>query len=107
MSPEIYRNRDDFDGEAVDVWTVGTILFCMLSGNRSYETPHKTDPQFYWMTHGLTTLLNDWGVDLSDDAIDLLQGMLKLNPRDRLTIQEIENHPWCAEEFSAMAHSIC
>jgi serine/threonine protein kinase len=108
MSPEIYRNRDDFDGEAVDVWTVGTILFCMLSGNRSYETPHKSDAQFYWMTHGLTTLLNDWGVDLSNDAIDLLQGMLKLNPRDRLTIQEIENHPWYAEEkLPATAHSIC
>jgi serine/threonine protein kinase len=35
MSPEIYRNRSPFDGGAVDVWTAGTILFCMISGNRS------------------------------------------------------------------------
>lgn len=109
MSPEIYRNRDDFDGEAVDVWTVGTILFCMLSGNRSYETPHKTDPQFYWMTHGLDTLLNDWGVQLSDEAMDLLRGMLKINPRERLTIAEVENHPWCVANDAnrTSSHSLC
>jgi len=106
MSPEIYRNRDDFDGEAVDVWTLGTILFCMLSGNRSYETPHKTDAQFYWMTHGLDTLLDDWGVQLSDEAMDLLRGMLKVDPRKRLTINEIENHPWCVDKFDP-SHSLC
>lgn len=98
MSPEIYRNRDDFDGEAVDVWTVGTILFCMLSGNRSYETPHKSDAQFYWMTHGIDVLLDDWGVQLSKDALDLLRGMLTVDPSERLTIEEIENHPWCSEQ---------
>lgn len=98
MSPEIYRNRDAFDGEAVDVWTSGTILFCMLSGNRSYEIPHKSDPQFYWMTHGMETLLKDWGVELSDEALDLLRGMLTVDPRQRLTIDEIEKHPWFADQ---------
>lgn len=32
MSPEIYASRGPFDGHAVDVWTCGTILFCMLTG---------------------------------------------------------------------------
>merc|ERR1712226_1688672 len=41
MSPEIYKNRHAFDGELADVWTAGTILFCMLSGNRSYQRPHS------------------------------------------------------------------
>lgn len=106
MSPEVYRNRDDFDGEAVDVWTIGTILFCVLSGNRSYETPHKTDAQFYWMTHGMDVLLRDWGVELSDEAMDLLCGMLKVDPRQRLTIDEIENHPWCVDR-STDSVSMC
>ena len=94
MSPEIYRNKSDFDGEAVDVWTMGTILFCMLSGNRSYGVPHKSDPQFYWMTRGLPVLMEDWGVKVSQDALDLLSGMMEVDPRLRLTIEEIENHPW-------------
>ena len=37
MSPETFKNRDPFDGELIDVWTLGTILFCMLTGNRSYQ----------------------------------------------------------------------
>jgi hypothetical protein len=36
-SPEVFKNREPFNGELVDVWTLGTILFCMLTGNRSYQ----------------------------------------------------------------------
>jgi serine/threonine protein kinase len=69
----------------------------MLTGNRSYEIPHKSDPQFYWMTHGIDVLMNDWGVDPSDEALDLLRNMLQIDPRLRLTIDEVENHPWFAQ----------
>jgi serine/threonine protein kinase len=69
MLPEIYRNRSPFDGGAVDVWTAGTILFCMISGNRSYQRPHESGPQFYWMTHGLPRLISDWGVKVSDKCL--------------------------------------
>ena len=94
MSPEIYQNRLPFDGVAIDVWTAGTILFCMLTGNRSYQRAEKSDPQFYWMTHGLSILLADWGVMISEDAVDLLKGMLQIDPRLRLTLDEVIAHPW-------------
>lgn len=94
MSPEIYKNRKPFDGEAVDVWTAGTILFCMVTGNRSYGRPHITDAQFYWMTNGLSKLLQDWGVEMSSEGYDMLSNMLKVDPRERLTIDEVLNHPW-------------
>ena len=94
MSPEIYTNLKPFDGEAVDIWSCGTMLFCMLTGNRSYQRPHRSDPQFYWMTHGIETLLRDWDVTLSPEAVSLLRGMLQTNPRDRLTLAEALNHPW-------------
>lgn len=94
MSPEIYRNRDPFDGEAADIFTAGTILFCMLTGNRSYQRPHESDAQFYWMTHGLDSLLNDWSVQLTREGMHLLQNMLQMKPHLRLTLDEIANHPW-------------
>lgn len=94
MAPEIYTNRTAFDGEAVDIWSCGTILFCMLSGNRSYQRAHRSDPQFYWMTHGIEMLLRDWSVTLSPEAVDLLKGLLKADPRERLTLNEVLNHPW-------------
>ncbi|GKY91722.1 hypothetical protein MPSEU_000144000 [Mayamaea pseudoterrestris] len=93
MSPEIFKNREPFDGELVDVWTLGTILFCMLTGNRSYQQPHPSDAQFYWMTHGLPQLLADWSVSLSSDGVDLLQQLLQINPRLRINLAGIERHP--------------
>jgi len=94
MSPEIYRNRDPFSSEAVDLFTAGTILFCMLTGNRSYQTPQSSDPQFYWMTHGLEHLLADWNITLSPEGLHLLKNLLQINPRLRLTLHEVKHHPW-------------
>lgn len=97
MSPEIYSNRHPFDGAAADVWTSGTILFCMITGNRSYQRPHLSDPQFYWMSQGLRQLLNDWNVNMSETGILLLEGMLQPNPRLRLTLEEVSQHEWFDE----------
>lgn len=94
MSPEIYRNRSPFDGAAADVWTTGTILFCMLTGNRSYQRAHASDPQFYWMTRDLNQLLTDWQIQVSPEGFHLLQNILQVNPRLRLTIDEVLAHPW-------------
>jgi serine/threonine protein kinase len=96
MSPEVYRNQS-FDGEAVDVWSAGVILFCMVTGNRSYQRPHLTDPQFTWMTRGLSQLLADWKVELSPECLHLLQNVLQVDPRLRLTIDEVLNHAWFLE----------
>jgi hypothetical protein len=94
MCPEIYANRRPFDGAAADVWTCGTILFCMITGNRSYQRPHISDPQFYWMSQGLAQLLSDWNVTISPECLDLLKGMIQIDPRRRFTIERVRNHPW-------------
>jgi len=97
MAPEVYASQIPFDSAAIDVWTTGTILFCMLSGNRSYQRPESSDPQFYWMTKGLGQLLNDWDVRLSPEGLDLLQNMLQVEPRLRLTLEEVLAHPWLSK----------
>jgi len=98
MSPEIYQNLTPFDGSAVDIWTVGTILFCILTGNRSYSFPDAVDAQFYWMTHDLSRLLHDWGNKLSEECVDLLENMLQVDPRLRYSLEEVMSHPWFAHE---------
>jgi serine/threonine protein kinase len=96
MCPEIFRNKSPFDGQAADLFTAGTILFCMVTGNRSYTQPHASDPQFYWMTHGVEQLLSDWSIILSPEGTHLLKNLLQINPRLRLTLDEVVNHPWFA-----------
>ena len=69
----------------------------MITGNRSYQRPHLSDPQFYWMSQGLEQLLTDWNVRLSPACVDLLRGMLRTDPRRRLTLEEVRRHPWFDE----------
>lgn len=96
MSPEIYQNRLPFDGELIDIWSIGVILFCMVTGNRSYERPQNSDPLYYWMTHNLHHLLQQWNIldVLSKGCLDLLQRILQPNPNRRISLDEILDHPW-------------
>jgi serine/threonine protein kinase len=38
--------------------------------------------------------LSYWEIKLSDDAIDLLQTMLRFEKDKRLTLEEVMKHPW-------------
>mmetsp|Transcript_34955 Transcript_34955/g.37851 ORF Transcript_34955/g.37851 Transcript_34955/m.37851 type:complete len:542 (+) Transcript_34955:71-1696(+) len=94
MSPEIYRN-DSFDGFAVDMWAAGVILFLMLTGFPPWEKACQTDERFHYMTAGyLVQMLTEWEIGLSSDAMDLLQRMLFLDPKDRLSLDQVRAHPW-------------
>lgn len=46
------------------------------------------------MTKGLRQLLSDWNANLSDEGIELMEGMLQVDPRQRLTVAEILIHRW-------------
>jgi len=95
MSPEIATNNRPFDGFAVDMWAAGVILFLMLTGFPPWERPLLADERFKYMTAGyLVQMLTEWKLDLSPDAMDLLQRMLWFDPRDRLSLKQVQNHPW-------------
>jgi serine/threonine protein kinase len=95
MSPEIYKNAAPFDGFAVDMWAAGVILFLMLTGFPPWERACQTDERFKYMTAGyLVQMLTEWDIGLSPDAMDLLQRMLFLDPKDRLSLEQVRAHPW-------------
>ena len=95
MSPEIYKNSEAFDGYAVDMWAAGVILFLMLTGFPPWERACPTDERFRYMTAGyLVQMLTEWEIGLSGDAMDLLQRMLFVDPKDRLSLDQVRAHPW-------------
>jgi serine/threonine protein kinase len=95
MSPEVYQNSEPFDGFAVDMWAAGVILFLMLTGFPPWERACATDDRFKYMTAGyLVQMLTEWELGLSGDAMDLLQRMLFLDPKDRLSLDQVRAHPW-------------
>jgi len=95
MSPEVYRNEEPFDGFAVDMWAAGVILFLMLTGFPPWERACRSDERFHYMSGGyLVQMLTEWDIGLSSDAMDLLQRMLFLDPKDRLSLEQVRAHPW-------------
>ena len=95
MSPEIHNNNTPFDGYTVDMWAAGVILFLMLTGFPPWDRPSVTDERFKYMSAGyLVQMLTEWEIGLSSDAMDLLQRMMFLDPKDRLSLDQVRAHPW-------------
>lgn len=67
------------------------------------ETPAEIDPRFRMLAEGrLFELMDLWRVDfLSAEARDLLFGLLQVEPRKRLTMEEIKMHPWVGGAVSS------
>jgi serine/threonine protein kinase len=66
-----------------------------LTGFPPYDQASQTDQRFDLIVNGnLIRQLESWDIRLSQDAGDLLQSMLQVDPRDRLTLAEIMAHPW-------------
>jgi serine/threonine protein kinase len=95
ISPEILKSEEAFDGFAVDLWASAVILFIMLVGVPPWEFANAEDPRYRIVTSGgLVRMLESWKRPISASAADLLQKMLKEDPRQRLSLTEVQNHPW-------------
>jgi len=100
MSPEVYENTSNFDGFAIDLWAAGVILYIMLTGFPPYDQAARSDLRFELIVTGrLMEQLENWQILLTDEAGDLMQKMLQFEPRNRLTLSEIMNHPWVTNEL--------
>ncbi|CAK4742938.1 unnamed protein product [Aphanomyces euteiches] len=97
MPPEIYRNQVPFNGFAADIWSTGVMLFIMVTGAPPFERPDDMDPRFQMVATGrMNEMLDSWGMTHVSSAVrDLLNGLLVVHdPRQRLTLEQITQHPW-------------
>lgn len=98
MAPEIARNKDPFDGFAIDLWAAGVILYIMLTGFPPYDEAKLTDKRFEIIVKGkLMEQLQRWDVQLSENAGDLLQWMLTLDVKARPTLAQVMDHAWVTD----------
>lgn len=80
----------------VDLWSLGVMLYRILVGEFPYRAARAKD--LFEIIKSDTVVIPPW---LSPEATDLLRGLLRKNPKDRLTIRSIKEHPffrnlnWC------------
>eukprot|EP01038_Epipyxis_sp_PR26KG_P008075 gene8075-10938_t len=100
IAPEILEKKPY--GKAVDMWSFGVILYILLGGyppfhdenqknlfRKILRCDYKFHPEF-------------WSA-VSDEAKDLIKGLLVLNPHQRLTVDQALAHPWLQKAAAELA----
>lgn len=91
-APEVFEKN--YDGSKVDVWSLGIILYVMLTG----ATPFQYEPRTMANNVSLWYSVIKSGVfpmpeELSKEAQDLIRKMLIPNPKYRITLEDVWAHP--------------
>ena len=73
----------------VDIWSVGVLMFELLSGYSPFVA--KNNQELY---QNIRRLKIQWPKDMPPLAKNLIGKILKLNPLDRPSLQEILDHQW-------------
>jgi serine/threonine protein kinase len=86
--PEMLEGQE-YNGEATDVWSCGIILYAMLCGDLPISESNQEIIVKKIKTH-------DYSIPnyLSLEAKDLLNHILIINPKERISIEQIKNHSW-------------
>ena len=80
--------------ETADIWCIGVLLFELISGT----TPFKGN-DIDTVTYNIRTLKITWPKKMDPDAQDLISKILKLEGKDRLSIEQILNHKFFKKYF--------
>ena len=86
--PEMLRG-EKYNGVFSDIWSCGIILYTMLVGNLPCAESKEDLIYENIMTHNYYFPDN-----ISDEAVDLIENMLKIDPNERYDFEQIKSHPW-------------
>ncbi|KAI3749821.1 hypothetical protein L2E82_20437 [Cichorium intybus] len=88
VAPEVI-NRKGYNGDKVDIWSCGVILFVLLTG---YLPFHDSNLMEMYRKIGKADFkCPNW---FSPDVKRLLTRMLEPNPTYRITIAKVKENPW-------------
>ncbi|KAM9776960.1 SNF-related serine/threonine-protein kinase isoform 1-T2 [Syngnathus typhle] len=87
-APEILLG-DEYDAPAVDIWSLGVILFMLVCGQPPFQEANDSETLTMIMDCKYTVPPH-----ISEACRDLIGHMLQRDPKKRATLEEIENHPW-------------
>ncbi|ORZ04929.1 kinase-like domain-containing protein [Absidia repens] len=94
-SPEIIKGKA-YDGTRTDIWSLGVILFALLSGHLPFDDENMSRLLGKIKTGHYRPLPNS----LSMEAKHLVKKMLVVDARRRITMNEILHHPWLTSTSS-------
>ncbi|KFY16767.1 hypothetical protein V492_01106 [Pseudogymnoascus sp. VKM F-4246] len=90
MAPEILR-YEKYDAKA-DLWSVGTVMYEMVTGRPPFRAANHVEllRKIEMQSEDLPW---DSSIAISDDLKDVIQGLLRKNPVERLSFDNFFAHP--------------
>ncbi|XP_029046965.1 maternal embryonic leucine zipper kinase-like [Osmia bicornis bicornis] len=92
-APELILGRK-YLGSEVDIWSMGVLLYALLCGFLPFDD-NSIESLYRKILSGKYDEPN-W---LSSSSKRLIRAMLQTDPKKRITIQELCNHPWITAGF--------
>ncbi|CAM9946573.1 unnamed protein product, partial [Choristocarpus tenellus] len=95
FAPEVLKRRNTVlgvgrYGKEADMWSVGVILYILLSGTH----PFHATTLFDQISHANYSMNGPEWDSIGAPAKDLVRKLLKENPKERLTAEEALGHPF-------------
>ena len=87
LAPEILQEKGH--DEAVDIWCIGVLLFELVTATVPFQG-NDIDT----LKDNILKLKITWPKDINTDAKNLIMKILKLEPKQRLPLEEMLKHPF-------------
>ena len=92
LAPEII-NKTGHD-EHVDIWCIGVLLFELIVGRPPFSG--ETDQV---VRYNIVRMKINWPRNMDRDAMDLISKILKYNPNERISLEQMMLHPFFTKYF--------
>jgi len=90
MAPEIQRGTS-YEGDQVDVFSLGVCLFMM----HMCQNPFPTAQFYHLLWKRPKVFWSQFAKSPSHSFKNLVEKMLFCNPAGRYTLAQVKAHPWC------------
>ena len=99
FAPEVLKRRNTVKGDGrygkeIDCWSIGVILFILLSGSPPFDVNESFDA----VANGEIKFYEDQWKGVSPEAQDLVMGLLKRDPAERMSVKDACEHAWVLKE---------
>ena len=84
-------------GKEIDLWAVGCLAYILLSGYPPFymdDNDHNNKTLYKNILNGRYDMQTKQLMNVSEGAQDLIRGLLQVDPKRRLTVEQALAHPW-------------
>ncbi|QLQ78454.1 hypothetical protein HG537_0A07010 [Torulaspora globosa] len=99
MAPEVLMHVK-YRPDSTDVWSIGVLVFVLLTGEVPWELPIQTDEKFQEFVRNEGNVAVGRWASIELRHLNLLRKILQPDPSKRATVQDLRKHPWFLNQLS-------